>query len=224
MDYFQNLKEIADQLDRLGLLKQANRIDSYLVSLAQLAPALEAPPEAAQAPTPTPPPTPKAPSKAKDPRKELEKLGGTTFRQFDVLKEFYTKNLKDFHYFGDENIKVLQAALDQMYAIYRVVSRDFTQDYDHGTVEKYEAHLEHLQKEVDRSKLMKLTKAKATIDKFLLYDEFEMMMRKIERNHDEGLSELQPVVRKARSIRDSFANVIQQTSEQIAHSDLIQTQ
>ena len=51
-----------------------------------------------------------------------------------------------------------------------------------------------------------------------------MMMRKIERNHDEGLSELQPVVRKARSIRDSFANVIQQTSEQIAHSDLIQTQ
>lgn len=217
MDYFQNLKEIADRLDRVGLLRQANRIDVFLVSLAQFAPALDAPPEDTSKESLVAAPT-------KDPRKELEKLGRTTFRQFDVLKEFYTKNLKDFRYFGDENIKVLQAAIDQMYAIYRVVLREFTQDYDHGVVERYEAHLAQLQKEVDRSKMMKLTKAKVTIDKFLLYDELEMMMRKIERNHDEGLSELQPVVRKARSIRDSFANVIQQTSEQVAHSDLIQTQ
>jgi hypothetical protein len=70
---------------------------------------------------------------------------------------------------------------------------------------------------------MKITPTKVKIDKFLLYDEFEILLNKIERHYDAGLKELQPVLKKARAVKDAFANIIQQTSEQIAHADLIET-
>jgi len=231
MEHIQSLKQIADMLDKKGFIKQANAIDKYLVSIAQFAPAVEpAPaPPASPAPAPSTPP-PSAPSLSlppvakEDPKKENQKLARTNFLMFDELRDFYSKNLVHFSYFGEDNVNTIQAAIDQLFSIYRVVLRKVTKEYNHEALSAYEAHLVQLQREVDRSLKMKITPAKVKIDKFLLYDELDMMMKKIERNHDQGVLELQPVLKKIRSVRDAFANIIKQTSEQVAHADLIETQ
>jgi hypothetical protein len=107
--------------------------------------------------------------------------------------------------------------------MYQVLLRNTSKQYDQEALVTYEQHLQNLQKEADRSKKMKLTPIKVKIDKFLLYNEFEIILKKIERHYDAGLKELQPVLKKARSVRDAFSNIIQQTSEEIAHADLIET-
>jgi hypothetical protein len=204
MDLLTKIKAIADDLDSKGFLKQADILDFYLKSYAQVA--------------------------ADDPQTtETSKenpalvLSHTTFLMLAELRDFYSKNLPKFKYFGEQNIKTLQSAIDQLTAMYRVLLRNMSPDFDKEALSKYETHLKGLQSEVDRSKEMKLTPIKVKVDKFLLYDEFEMIMRKIERHYDAGIRELQPVLKKARSIRDAFANIIQQTSEEIAHADLIET-
>ena len=235
MNYIDQLKELANQLDRQGMYKQANLIDKYLFRFAQNAPALPAEtapaapavpaeaPEAAQPLTPLPTAAPELELSPEDKKKVNEKLTRATFMMMSELRDFFAKNLNDFKYFGEDNIKTIQAAIDQMMAIFRVVLRNMTSDYDREALSVYEAHLKSLQKEVDRSKKMRLTPTKVKIDKFLLYNEFETMMKKIERHYDAGVKELQPVLKKARAIKDAFGNVIQQTSEEIAHADLIET-
>lgn len=241
MNYIDQLKELANQLDRQGLFKQANLIDKYLFTFAQTTPALPTDPTpTAPTPTavpdlltPTPAPTEQQPSMMTPPvdtvsqedktKKTSEKIARTTFLMMSELRDFYAKNLPEFKYLGEDNIKTIQAAIDQMMSMFRVVLRKISDDYDRDAMDSYEAHLKGLQREVDRSKKMKVTPTKVKIDKFLLYNEFEIMMRKIERHYDGGLKELQPVLKKARAVRDAFANVIQQTSEQIAHADLIET-
>lgn len=230
MEHIHLLKQIADMLDTKGFIKQANTIDKYLISIAQNAPATDptlgtTPAPAEQASSMMQPPALAPASVPKiDPKKENEKLARTNFLMFDELRDFYSKNLPKFSYFGEDNINTLQAAIDQLFAIYRVTLRSIAKEYNHNALSAYEAHIVQLQQEVDRSTKMKLTPAKVKIDKFLLYDELDMMMKKIERNHDQGIAELQPVLKKIRSVRDAFANIIKQTSEQIAHSDLIETQ
>lgn len=241
MNYIDQLKELANQLDRQGMYKQANLIDKYLLRFAQNAPALPAEtpavltpdaPAAAPAPVEQQPsalaPMPEASAapegmSSEDKRKVNEKLARATFMMMSELRDFFAKNLDGFKYFGEDNIKTIQAAIDQMMSVFRVVLRNMTSDYDREAVATYESHLKNLQKEVDRSKKMRLTPTKVKIDKFLLYNEFEMLMKKIERHYDSGLKELQPVLKKARAIRDAFGNIIQQTSEEIAHADLIET-
>jgi len=228
MNYIDQLKELANQLDRQGMYKQANLIDKYLFRFAQNAPALpaETAPEATpveQSLAPLPTTALEVELSPEDEKKVNEKLARATFMMMSELRDFFAKNLNDFKYFGEDNVKTIQAAIDQMMAIFRVVLRNTTSDYDREAVNMYEAHLKSLQKEVDRSKKMRLTPTKVKIDKFLLYNEFEMMMKKIERLYDSGVKELQPVLKKARAIRDAFGNVIQQTSEEIAHADLIET-
>jgi len=90
-------------------------------------------------------------------------------------------------------------------------------------LDNYKIHMKNLQTELDRQKKMKVTPVKVKIDKFLFYDELELLVKKIERHYDSGLKELQPVLRKARAVRDAFANIIQEVTEQIAHADLIPT-
>lgn len=219
MEHILLLKQLADELDRRGFTKQANVIDKCLISIAQMAPAID-PALTSTAPEPLATNS----TKVEDKQLEKEKLARTNFLIFEELRDFYSKNLDKFKYFGEDNINTLQAALDQLYSIYRVVLRQSTKEYNRNAIVSYEAYLKQLQQEVDRSAKMKLTPAKVKIDKFLLYDELDMMTRKIERNHDDGIVELQPVLKKIRSVRDAFANIVKQTSEQIAHADLIETQ
>lgn len=237
MDYINEIKDIADQLDRRGLLKQANLLDKYLYKIAQ-----EAPPAApAEDPTAAPAEDPLAGGAdplADDPLADMggdepeeedpyqdtkEKMSRTTFLMLSELREFYSRNLSDFMYFGETDIKTLQAAFDQLVTMYRVLLRNVGKQFNKGAVDRYDAHLKKLQKEVDRSKKMKLTPIKVRVDKFLLYNEFEILLKKIERHYDSGLKELQPVLRKARAVRDAFSNMIQRTSEEVAHADLIET-
>jgi hypothetical protein len=224
MDYIQELKEIANKLDRQGYIKQANLVDSCLYKIAQDVPAqapADVPVEQQPSALPTTPAV--APKAPQDMRKTTEQLARATFLMITELRDFYARNLSDFYYFGEDNIKTLQAAIDQLTSMYKVLLRNTSTDYDKGSVQSYEAHLKGLQKEIDRSKKMKITPTKVKIDKFLLYDEFEILLNKIERHYDAGLKELQPVLKKARAVKDAFANIIQQTSEQIAHADLIET-
>ena len=227
MDFLTELKQVANLLDQNGLYKQADLIDEILLKKAQNAPAELAPtPNENTKPVETLPPvvTPTPPPAPKETKQDAQKkLARTTFLMYQELRDFYVQNLKKFHYFGDDNIKVLQTALDQLLMLYRVVLRTFPQDYDKEALGSYQAHLKQLEREIDRSAKMKITPVKVKIDKFLIFDELEILMNKIERQYDQGVKELQPILRKVRGIRDAFANIIQQTSEQIAHADLIET-
>ena len=225
MNNFDQLKEITNLLDRRGLCKQADLVDKYLVHIAQTAPALPAADlTMEQIPSVLPSITPSTPDANIDQQKATqEKISRTTFLMLEELRDFFARNLNDFRYFGEENIKILQSGMDQLTMMYRVILRNITPEYNKEILEGYEAHLKSLQTEVDRSKKMKITPVKVKIDKFLLFNEFEILINKIERHYDGGLKELQPVLRKARAVRDAFGNIIQQTSEQIAHADLIET-
>lgn len=229
MNNFNQLKEIANLLDRKGLRKQADLIDKYLVYVAQNAPALPevAPPldlPIANVPSAlTPPAAPPAlapPQEKKDPQ---ERISRTTYLMLVELRDFFARNLHDFRYLGEENVKLLQSGVDQLTTMYKVLLRNVSTEFDSESLGFYEAHLKSLQKEVERSKKMKITPVKVKIDKFLLFNEFDLIVNKIERHYDGGMKDLQPVLRKARAVRDAFVNIIQQTSEQIAHADLIET-
>jgi hypothetical protein len=212
MDHIEQIKEIANQLDLQGLVKQADLLDKYLLVYAQNTPAV-----------PAPTPDLSIPTEPTIENKDLGYLSRTTFLMLSELRDFYVRNLPEFRYFGEANLKILQAAFDQLTTMYQVLLRNTSKQYDQEALATYEQHLQNLQREVDRSKKMKLTPIKVKIDKFLLYNEFEIILKKIERHYDAGLKELQPVLKKARSVRDAFSNIIQQTSEEIAHADLIET-
>lgn len=232
MDYISEIKKLADQLDTKGFVKQADLLDKHLISLAQTAPAEDQTPAPEEDEIPEAPPLDEAPTadlnldlpeeKEDKTRETTEKMARTTFYMLKDLRDFYAKNLPHFNYLGDSNIKTIQSAMDQLVTMYRVLLRNITKEFNKEVLENYEIHLKTLENEVDRSRKMKLTPTKVTVDKFIFYDEFEVLLKKIERHYDEGLRELQPVLRKARAVREAFANVIQQTSEEIAHADLIE--
>ena len=231
MDYIDEIKKLADRLDRRGFIKQANLLDKHLISLGQTAPAtpeeaseLGAPEAAPEAPAEMPDLDLGAPEEKKEDegRETNEKLARTTFYQLKSLRDFFARHLPHFAYLGEENIKTIQSAIDQLLTMYRVLLRNISRDFNKSMVENYEAHLKTLEVEVERSRKMKLTPTKVKVDKFIFYDEFEIILNKIERHYDSGLRELQPVLRKARAVRESFVNVIQQTSEEVAHADLIE--
>jgi hypothetical protein len=212
MNYIDRIKHLADLLDRNGFIKQADLLDRKLQVIAQAAQSDMTPnPLASEAPL-------SLPSNNED----LEVLSRTTFLMLEELRDFFAHNLSKFKYFGENNIKILQSAFDQLTTMYKTLLRNVSQEYDKQQLASYEQHLRKLQKEVDRSITMKLTPIKVKVDKFLLYNEYEHLLKKIERHYDAGLRELQPVLKKARSVREAFANIIQQTSEEIAHADLIE--
>lgn len=231
MDYIDELKDIADQLDRQGLLKQANLLDKYIYKIAQTPPPADPTAEdpAALAPAGDDPTAeitedPVTDLSTSDEDKEAkEKISRTTFLMLSELRDFYARNLMDFKYLGEDDLRTLQAAFDQLVTMYRVLLRNVNKEFDKHAVNSYKTHLQKLQSEVDRSKKMKLTPIKVRVDKFLLHNEFEILLKKIERHYDGGLKELQPVLRKARAVRDAFSNIIQRTSEEVAHADLIET-
>lgn len=219
MTYIDQLKQIADSLDRRGLLKQADIVDKILYKIAQSPGDMQPMQKQEEVELEVPKSTVSDPES----KEQLEKLARTTYLMLNELRDFFARNLPSFGYFGDDNIKTLQSAIDHLTGMYRVLLRNISQQYSKDALKNYESHLKSLQKEVDRSKTMKLTPVKVKVDKFLLYNEFELLYKKIERHYDKGLRELQPVLRKARSIKDAFANIIQQTSEEVAHADLIET-
>lgn len=233
MDLFEQLKQLATELDQVGLFEQANLVDNYMVKFAQFAPAQlpseqskpveNVAPVASPSPSPTSLPSSPQPSSEEIKKLALEKVVRTTFLMYQELRDFYHQNLRKFQYFGEDNIKIIQTALDQLLTLFRVVIRSYPQDYDKAALGDYEAHLKQLEREIDRSAKMKITPVKVKVDKFLIFDELEILISKIERQHDQGCKELQPILRKIRAIRDAFVNIIQQTSEQIAHADLIET-
>jgi len=180
------------------------------------------------APTPVPEQIPSAmvspppltpPHSGKDAK---EKLSRTTYLMLSDLRDFYAKNLPDLRYLGEDNIKTIQVAFDQLITMYKTLLRNTSKEYDHKTIDNYGSYLSKIQKELDRSKKMKLTPIKVKIDKFLLYNELGVLVKRIENHYDDGIKELQPVLRKARAVKDAFANVIQNISEEVAHADLIE--
>ena len=223
MNYVHKIKLIADQLDKRGFYKQADLLDKYLIKLAQTATAAPLPPMPTEQVQPTmAPPVPSAP-KEDTSKKEKESLSRTTYLMLDDLRDFYIKNLPDLKYLGDNNIKTLQAAFDQLVTMYKTSLRNTSKEYCHKTIDNYDSYLNKIQKELDRSKKMKLTPMKVKIDKFLLYNELEILIKRIENHYDDGVRELQPVLKKARAVKDAFANIIQNISEEVAHADLIDT-
>jgi len=227
MLYSNELKQLADLLDQKGFAKQADIIDNCLRKIAQDAPALPPLPDqpADQASAP-PPATPLSTSVLPTDDKESdtqEKISRTTFLMLQALREYFVRHLADFHYFGNDNIKTIQAAIDQLLTMYRVLFRQKSQKFSTSQLESYRAYISKLDKEAERSKKMLLSPAKVKIDKALFYDPISNMVNKIERLHDGGIVELQPVLKKARSVREAFGNIIERTSEQIAHMDLIET-
>lgn len=223
MNYVHKIKLIADQLDKRGFYKQADLLDKYLIKLAQTAAAAPLPPMPTEQVQPTmAPPVPSAP-KEDTSKKAKESLSRTTYLMLDDLRDFYIKNLPDLKYLGDNNIKTLQAAFDQLVTMYKTLLRNTSKEYCHKTIDNYDSYLSKIQKELDRSKKMKLTPMKVKIDKFLLYNELEILIKRIENHYDDGVRELQPVLKKARAVKDAFANIIQNISEEVAHADLIDT-
>ena len=224
MDYINKIKQIADRLDKQGLYKQADLLDKYLIKLAQMAqaaPLAPAPTEQVQPAMASPPPIPPTPIDTK--KASQEKLSRTTFLMLSDLRDFYVKNLPNLKYLGEDNIKTIQVAFDQLVTMYKTLLRNTGKEYCHKTTDNYDSYLNKIQKELDRSKNMKLTPMKVKIDKFLLYNELEILVKRIENHYDGGLKELQPVLKKARAVKDAFSNVIQNISEEVAHADLIDT-
>ena len=229
MQYLDSLKEIANELDQQGLMHQADRIDSYLRKIAQEA----MPADPMAAPLPADPMLEPAPEMASESAQDApsspaqkavdEKTARLTFLMFKKLQDVYVKHLPDFDYFGKENIKIIQSSFDHLTNLMKTVLRGKTAEYDIDSLSNYSAHLHNIERELERSKKMKITPAKVKIDKFYLYEELEVLVRKLERLYNKGeFPELNPVMKKARSVRDAFANVIKQTSEQIANTDLIE--
>jgi hypothetical protein len=220
MNYLEQLKLIADQLDCEGFIKQANRIDKYLSKIGQAAPPAD--------PLALPPLDENSPSPASSPSIEptdkvdtVEYLARTTLMILKKLQDFFDNYGSVLYYLGEENIRMIDSALDQLTNMYEIAMKQHEKTYDERAVVNFEAHLKRLKLEVDRSSKMRITPIKVKVDKFLFFDELVQIMNRIERHYDDGLSDLQPVLRKIRAVINSFANVIQQTSEQIANSDLI---
>ena len=235
MLYLNKLKNLADELDQRGYVKQANILDKFLLKIAQEAAAVPTmeDPAAAEAPAEEPlpaldmEPSTEEIEEPKDPKvTEIEeKIVRTTFIMLEDLREFYKNNFKteNFNYFGDENIKSIQAALDQLVHMYKTVCRRKGTEFNAEQVENHRGYVKRLGKEAERSsKQMRLSPAKVKVDKALFYDPIKNMVSKIERHYDKGMSELQPVLIKARSVREAIGNIIEATSESIAHMDLIQ--
>lgn len=199
MRYLHSLQILANELDQNGLYQQADRIDRFLEKIAQSG------------------------SDSDPVRSSAETSARTTLFMFQKLQDLYARFLPDFDYLGKNNLAIIQAAFDHTVTLFKTVMRDISADYDQSAVDNYEAHLKNVATELQRSMKMRITPAKVKIDKFYLYEELEILVRKLERLYDKGkFSELAPVVRKARSVRDSFGNVIKQVSEQVANVDLIE--
>lgn len=198
MQYLHSLQHLADELDQNGFYQQADRIDRFLEKFGQV--------------------------KEDDPVKtSSENIARTTLLMFQKLQDLYARFLPDFDYLGKNNLTIIQAAFDHTVTLFKTVMRDISAEYDQAVVDNYEAHLKNVATELQRSMKMRITPAKVKIDKFYLYEELEILVRKLERLYDKGkFAELAPVIRKARSVRDSFGNVIKQVSEQIANADLIE--
>lgn len=226
MNSLNSLKLIANEFDRLGLSLQADRIDAILVRLAQ-APAPAVDPAGVPPPAPMTPPVDMGPPPAiKDPAKSKEnnkwRMVRSTYLMFRKLRDLYAVYLPKLDYFGEDNIKAVFSAFDQLLALFQAVLRDKPLDINNNDIQDYNGRLKRIENELKRSTQMRLTPIKAKVDKFLIYEELEGLVDKLERHYDTGLSDLNPVVRKARALRNTFANVIQSVSEQIAHADLIE--
>lgn len=227
MTYINKIQEIAELLDQEGLYRQADLLDKHLFSYAQAEDPMagldmggdegggggDMAGEVPEAPT----------AEATPNRDQKEQIARTTFYKLDELRDFYVKHLPGFAYYGDDNLKTLQASFDELVTMFRVILRNMSKEYNRETVSVYGEHLKKLEIQVNRSKNLKLTPVKVIVDKMLLYGELDLFVKKIERHYDSGLTELEPVVRKMRAVRNTFSNIIQNTSEEIVGLDLIET-
>lgn len=192
--YLDKLHNLANELDRQGLKRSADKIDLYFRKYAD---------------------------EGSDRAVELN--ARTTYLMYKKYQTFLKNNLPKLDYLGKE-VEIVITAFDYLCELFKAALRKSTFEYDHEVLENYQNHLKNSEKELHRSIKMKLTPVKVKVDKFLVYEELEVLVKKIERIYDQGsFQELSPVVSKARSVRDSFANLIKNVSEQITNSDLIET-
>jgi len=223
MHYLETFKIIANKLDEKGLERQANRIDLFLQKKAQQA-------EVEQIPSPeevlkdiSVPDKSSSQTSEKDIKEMEEKLARTAYLMYERLRDLFHRYLPQLDYFGEDNIEVILSTFDHFLTLFRTVMRGKSADYNREELEYYVGQLKKSERELNRSVKMRLTPAKVKVDKFYLYEELEVLTRKLQRLYDKGaFPELNPVVKKSRALRDTFANVIKQRSEEIANADLIE--
>lgn len=214
-------------LDENGLLQQADRIDYYLKKVAQEAAALEPNMDATALETPTLSPAGNISTSIEPPteitQETHDSLANTTYLMFKELHKLYDRFLPRLDYLGKQNIEIVAGTFDHFMTLFATVLRGRDNDYNAKELDFYRSHIRKAEQELKRSVQMKVTPAKVKIDKFYLYEELEILTRKLQRIYDKGAyPELNPVVKKSRALRDTFANVIKQISEQVANADLIE--
>jgi len=212
MNSLYTLKSIADELDRLGLYHQADIVDRVLSKYAQVAP-----------PSPVPAPSPPIPT-LPSPDTTLDAkytIARTLFLKFKKLKQLYDDHLIQFEYLGTDNIRAILSAFDQFILVFEAVLRNKPTEVDNDDLQTFSGTLKRKEDEIERSLAFRPTPLKLKVDKGNFFDPLVVLCESLKRQYDGGLSELNPVVRRARALQNTFSNVLQSTSEQIAHSSLI---
>ena len=206
MNLLTTLKTIADELDRLGLHMQADRVDATIIKYAQEMP---------------PPPPAEDSSASPQNTKTQHKIAHTLLMKFKKLKDLYASYLPQLDYLGTDNISAVLTAFDQFLLVFEAVLRNKPGEIDNNDLQTFNGTLKRKETELKRSLSFRPTPLKLKVDKGNLYDPLAVLCESLKRQYDSGFKDLNPVVRRARSLQTAFSNVLQTASEQIAHSNLL---
>lgn len=193
----EKIKKLADYCDSTGKIELANKLDEILLKYAQ---------------------------ESQQTEKKEDNGIQTTYKMFKELHEFYRENLEVLNYLGEDKVQIIINAFDQFMNMFKIVLKNVKGDQHNESIDSYRAHLRKNKREVDRSAKMRVTPTKLKVDKFLFFDELEVMISKLERIYEKNkeVNDLNQVIKKARVVLNSFSNVLKQTSEEIANMDLLE--
>lgn len=171
-------------------------------------------PAAAQ-PAPEPTPEQQGPEKPN----EKNTLQRTFFYQFEKWHNVLDRELPKFDYLGKENIDAIRSALSSVHKAFVSAFAKKPSEYDKGAVLKWDEHVNGLVRRMEQSQKMKINETKAVVDSHLLYGTTNRMLDSAQRifGDDQAFS---GVLKGFADLVRVFANVIKQTSEQIAGRDL----
>jgi hypothetical protein len=150
---------------------------------------------------------------------EQDALQRTFYYQFEKWHDVLDRELPHFDYLGKENIAAIRSSLAGVHKNFVQAFSDRPNTYDKGAVLKWNAYVNDLVRKMEDSQKKKLNETKAIVDANMLYGTTNRMNESAKRifGDDPAFS---GALRSFADLVRVFANVIQQTSEQVAKRDL----
>lgn len=143
----------------------------------------------------------------------------TLFHQFEKWHGVLDRELPKFDYLGQENVDAIRSSLANVHKAFQAAIQNKPAQYEADAIERWNAYINELVQKMHRSQKAKVDKTKAIVDAGMMYDTTKRLYERIQRVGGDDPS-MAGVMQEFASLMRVFANVIKQTSEQIAKTDL----